>query len=795
MWIQALPADTSLISGYKPYLQIQALLRIGACKVSLRYKPYQQIQALPVDTNLTSRYKPYLRIQALPVDKPYLVDGYKFDIRVYTLITSCDPLRIFVYNEGLVRLVWQIQALPADKPYLVDGYKFDIRVYTLITSCDPLRIFVYNEGLVSTFFVPAYLSLNATEALLADQASLRIFVYNEGLVRYKPYLVDGYKFDIHVYTLITSCDPLRIFVYNEGLVRFATSRYADPNVTNTTNVFMHLTNYALNKHSRTYVYDSEAGSKRKISTLNKILLSQGIDLDRLWHSVDQVIVKTIISAWPILKHSYHACFPSHDMVHACFEILGFDILLDHKLHPYILEVNHSPSFHTDTQLDREVKEALLTDTFTMLNIWQCDKRRVLEEDRKRVRDRLLQTNKFSDFTPLDDKIEPEKSPWQTQIQWEETHLGNFRRVYPVGEQYASLFQQPSGSLYTATAASRARGDCTRQQQQEFQPSGSLYTATAASRARGDCTRQQQQEFQQQKAKAEAMKKPTQAASKEKKAADEADTEKGDKKDEDGKKKEILKPKSIKGDLRKTKDERGSTLSTVAEKPAKPAPTYVSRSFEPDHIVEKEERERLPDHIVEKEERERVNLLVQRDFLIRSYGMLEQPDHIVEKEERERVNLLVQRDFLIRSYGMLEQPDHIVEKEERERVNLLAQRDFLIRSYGMLEQIYLVMKKMGTLRPEDERKYGVYGRLADVSNTPKTAVKKSQTLLTHRPQHYGDYLDDDELRVECRDAVIYRRPPPSRRAICRSLFSLRSKNLTSLLPGRGPLPRRASQYKQ
>lgn len=57
------------------------------------------------------------------------------------------------------------------------------------------------------------------------------------------------------------------------------------------------------------------------------------------------------------------------------------------------QVNHSPSFHTDTQLDREVKEGLLTDTFTMLNIWQCDKRRVLEEDRKRIRDRLLQTNK------------------------------------------------------------------------------------------------------------------------------------------------------------------------------------------------------------------------------------------------------------------------------------------------------------------------------------------------------------------------------------------------------------------
>ncbi|KAL0821053.1 hypothetical protein ABMA28_005687 [Loxostege sticticalis] len=446
----------------------------------------------------------------------------------------------------------------------------------------------------------------------------------------KPYLVDGYKFDIRVYTLITSCDPLRIFVYNEGLVRFATSRYADPNVNNTTNVFMHLTNYALNKHSRTYVYDSEAGSKRKISTLNKILVSQGIDLDRLWHSIDQVIVKTIISAWPILKHSYHACFPSHDMVHACFEILGFDILLDHKLHPFILEVNHSPSFHTDTQLDREVKESLLTDTFTMLNIWQCDKKRVLEEDRKRIRDRLLQTNKFAEFVPSDEK-EPEKSPWQTQIQWEETHLGNFRRVYPVGEQYASLFQQPSGSLYTGTASSRARGDCTRIQREEFQ---------------------------QTKAKAEALKKPSQ-------------------------------PKA--GSLKEgeKKGEEGSVPPTVTNSTATATASADKGKPKPRADKDKDKRK-------EKEDKDKK--------LTAKPSLAQQP--VPEKEPKPT--------YVLCSY----EPDPIVEKEERERVNLLAQRDFLIRSYGMLEQIYLVMKKMGTLRPEDERKYGVYGRLSVVSSSPK-----------------------------------------------------------------------------
>ena len=64
------------------------------------------------------------------------------------------------------------------------------------------------------------------------------------------------------------------------------------------------------------------------------------------------MIKTLISAHPILKHNYRTCFPNHNKGSACFEILGFDVLLDRKLKPWVLEVSHlqSKAFILDMQM-------------------------------------------------------------------------------------------------------------------------------------------------------------------------------------------------------------------------------------------------------------------------------------------------------------------------------------------------------------------------------------------------------------------------------------------------------------
>ncbi|XP_054243703.1 tubulin polyglutamylase TTLL13 [Indicator indicator] len=284
----------------------------------------------------------------------------------------------------------------------------------------------------------------------------------------KPFLIDGFKFDMRIYVLVTSCDPLRIFVYKEGLARFATMRYIDPSSRNLKDICMHLTNYAINKHNQNFIRDDRRGSKRKLSTLNAWMTDNSYNTTKLWEDIEDIIIKTLISAHPVLKHNYQSCFPSHTTDCACFEILGFDILLDRKLKPWLLEVNHSPSFNTDTAIDCEVKDALLCDTFTLINLHACNKRKVLEEDKQRAKERLLQGPQTL-RAPRHEELEAKQAAWLEQVeQYEESHRGGYRRIYPAwgAERYEPFFRQ-SSSLFQETAASRAREECARQQLEEI----------------------------------------------------------------------------------------------------------------------------------------------------------------------------------------------------------------------------------------------------------------------------------------------------------------------------------------
>jgi len=56
-------------------------------------------------------------------------------------------------------------------------------------------------------------------------------------------------------------------------------------------------------------------------------------------------------------------------------LYGFDIIIDHNMRPWLLEVNVGPSLAADSPLDKEVKYSLMTDTFNLLGFVPYDRRK------------------------------------------------------------------------------------------------------------------------------------------------------------------------------------------------------------------------------------------------------------------------------------------------------------------------------------------------------------------------------------------------------------------------------------
>jgi tubulin polyglutamylase TTLL4 len=179
--------------------------------------------------------------------------------------------------------------------------------------------------------------------------------------------------------LVTSFDPLRVYVYNDGLVRFATEKYT-LNPDDLKKRFIHLTNFSVNKKSENFKMnkgtgeDEEDSSKWSFKMLKKAYEDRGISYDYVFAQIKDVIVKTLISVEPYIVGSLNKCPPGNR--NSCFELYGFDVLIDESLKPWLLEVNVFPSLSSSSPFDKIVKSMLICDTFTLVGIRGYDKNKV-----------------------------------------------------------------------------------------------------------------------------------------------------------------------------------------------------------------------------------------------------------------------------------------------------------------------------------------------------------------------------------------------------------------------------------
>ncbi|TNN10226.1 putative tubulin polyglutamylase TTLL9 isoform 3 [Schistosoma japonicum] len=169
-----------------------------------------------------------------------------------------------------------------------------------------------------------------------------------------PYLLCGRKFDLRVYVLVTSFNPMKVWVYRDGFARFSNTRFSLDSIDDH---YIHLTNVAVQKTAPDY--DSEKGSKWSIGRLRRHLLAKyGYEkVAELFHQVDMIFIGSLLSVQKIMINDKR-----------CFELYGYDILLDDNLRPWLLEINASPSLTASSKEDYTLKTNLLDDMLDVVDL-------------------------------------------------------------------------------------------------------------------------------------------------------------------------------------------------------------------------------------------------------------------------------------------------------------------------------------------------------------------------------------------------------------------------------------------
>ncbi|KAG5889397.1 hypothetical protein JTB14_018271 [Gonioctena quinquepunctata] len=188
-----------------------------------------------------------------------------------------------------------------------------------------------------------------------------------------PLLVAGHKCDLRLYVVVTSFDPLLVYIYEEGLVRFATVKY-DSSHKQLWNPCMHLCNYSINKYHSDYVKSDDpsaenVGHKWTLSALLRHLKAEGKNTGFLMSQIEDMVIKAILAS---ANSVISACKMFVPYPNNCFELFGFDVLIDKNLKPWLLEVNLSPSLNCDSPLDVRLKSAMLADLLSLIGIPAVD---------------------------------------------------------------------------------------------------------------------------------------------------------------------------------------------------------------------------------------------------------------------------------------------------------------------------------------------------------------------------------------------------------------------------------------
>ena len=168
----------------------------------------------------------------------------------------------------------------------------------------------------------------------------------------RPLLYNKRKFDIRCFVLVDS--NLNVFFCKEGHLKGSSELYD----LNNTNKLIHITNYSLQKKSVNFE-QYEDGNEISYKDFKKYMINNNIPLEYFNNMIEQMKYLVQIS----FKSVGYKLLKTNPVL--CFEIFGYDFIIDNDFKPWILEINNNPGLCISSPVIKKLIPRMLDDAFRL----------------------------------------------------------------------------------------------------------------------------------------------------------------------------------------------------------------------------------------------------------------------------------------------------------------------------------------------------------------------------------------------------------------------------------------------
>lgn len=168
----------------------------------------------------------------------------------------------------------------------------------------------------------------------------------------KPFLYNGRKFDIRIWVLLTN--NLSVYYFKEGHLKACSVKYNPNDLDN----FIHFTNYSVQKKCKEFA-KFEIGNEISFKTFQNYLNSIGTNKtikDDILPQIKEIITLSMKS----VKYKINISGKKY-----CYEVFGYDFILDSNLKVYLLEVNTNPGLEESSPLIKQLVPRMVEDSLEL----------------------------------------------------------------------------------------------------------------------------------------------------------------------------------------------------------------------------------------------------------------------------------------------------------------------------------------------------------------------------------------------------------------------------------------------